>query len=133
MSDGLNRVTLIGNLGRDAELRSAKSGEPVLNFSISCAESYIDKTSGERKEKTEWVNCVLWGKRGESLAQYMLKGKTLAVEGSLRTSSWEKDGVKQYKTEVNVREILLLGGGDRQQRAKYEAPADDMSTDDIPF
>lgn len=109
MGNGLNRCTFIGNLAADPELRTTQSGQAVLKFRIGCTESYLDKNN-TRQEKTEWVSCTLWGKRGESLSRILEKGKQVYVEGSLSTSSYEKDGEKRYRTEVNVREVILLGG-----------------------
>lgn len=110
MADGLNRVTLLGNLGADPDLRFTKAGQGVLNLRIACSESWFDKESNERKERTEWVSVTVWGKRAEGLAKVLKKGDRICVEGSLRTSSYEKDGEKRYKTEVNATNIVLCGG-----------------------
>ena len=115
MSNGLNKVMLIGNLAADAELKTTQTGANVCKFRLACNESWIK--DGEKQDKTEWVSCVLWGKRGQALAQYLTKGKTIYVEGRLQTSSYEKDGVKHYRTEVNVGEVLLLGGGGQREHA----------------
>ncbi len=109
MAEGLNRVMLMGNLGADPELRYTQGGEAVLNMRLATTESYKDR-NGERKEKTEWHNCVLWGKRAEALSKFLRKGSSMFVEGSLRNSSYEgKDGQKRYKTEINARNIILTG------------------------
>ncbi len=114
MADGLNRCEFIGNLADDPELRSTSGGQAVLNFRIGWTESYTDKNNA-RKEKTEWVKCVLWGKRGEALARIMSKGDRVFVEGSMSTSSYDgTDGSKRYKTEINVRNVILCGGGRRE-------------------
>ena len=130
MANGLNRVTLYGNLGADSELRFTNSGMPVLNFRIATTESY--KKDEEWQEKTEWHSVVLWGKRGEALAKYLVKGKTVLIEGSLQTSSWEdKEGVKRYKTEINARNVILAGGG---KKSEDSDSADGTPVDDsIPF
>lgn len=122
MADGLNRVTLLGNLGADPELRHTQSGQAVLNLRIACSESWFDKESNERKERTEWVSVTVWGKRAEGLSKVLGKGDRICVEGSLRTSSYEKDGDKRYKTEVNATNIVLCGGGRRVSGAPESGP-----------
>lgn len=111
MADGLNRVMLLGTLGADAEQRFGQSGTCVLSWRMACNESWYDDKTKERKERTEWVSCVLFGKRAESLAKFMTKGAKFFVEGSLRTESYEKDGQKRYTTKVYVKEVLFAGGG----------------------
>lgn len=106
--DGLNRCTFIGNLGADGELRAA-GGDMVLNFRIGVTESYKDR-SGDRKERTDWIPCQIWGKRAEALAPMLTRGKQVYVEGNFRTRTYEKDGDKRYATEIAVREVILLGG-----------------------
>lgn len=153
MSDGLNRVTLLGNLGADPELRYTQSGEAVLNIRMATTESYLD---GEkvRKERTDWHNVTIWGKRAEALGKILVKGSSILVEGSLRTSSYEaQDGTKRYKTEVIARNVVLTGGrrgesggeGAARGRAPDDAPRADagrqaaadgdelLPDDDIPF
>ena len=126
---GLNRCAFIGRLGRDGDLKSTKSGESVLNFSIACADSYQGK-DGVRKETVEWVPCTLWGKRASALAAYLVKGQQVYVEGRFSTRSWEKDGAKQYKTEITVTDVKLLGGkrDGGQRTARDEGPAEDAAT-----
>ena len=109
MSDGLNRVYLIGNLGADPELRFTQDGTAVLSLRLACNESYLDRDKVSR-ERVEWVAVVVWGKRGEGLAKILKKGETIAIEGGLRTSSYEKDGAKVYKTEVHATNVVLMGG-----------------------
>lgn len=108
MSDGMNKVILLGNLGADPELRYTATGAPVLNLRLATNESYLDKNR-EQHERTEWHAVVIWGTRGEALSKILSKGSCVAVEGTLRTSSWEKDGLRRYKTEVHAREIFLTG------------------------
>ncbi|MEM1033082.1 MAG: single-stranded DNA-binding protein [Myxococcota bacterium] len=110
MAEGLNRVMLLGNLGQDPELRYTQSGSAVLNLRLATAESFVDR-DGNRQERTDWHNVVVWGKRAEGLSKFLRKGSSIFVEGSLRTSSFEgRDGQKRWKTEVNARNILLTGG-----------------------
>jgi len=106
----MNRCFFLGNLGADPELRFTQGGQAVLNMRMACTESYLDRDK-VRKERTEWVSVVCWGKRAEALAKILSKGSSLFVEGSLRTSSYDdRDGNKRYKTEVNATEIILTGG-----------------------
>jgi single-strand DNA-binding protein len=105
---------LLGNLGADPELRVTPSGQSVLKLRLATTESYLDKTN-TRQERTEWHSVTVWGKRGEALSKILGKGSSIFVEGSLRTSSYEKEGVKHYRTEVNANNIILAGrrgGGD---------------------
>jgi single-strand DNA-binding protein len=110
MSDGINRVTLLGNLGADPELRMTSGGSAVLKLRLAVSESYLDKNK-VRQEKTEWINVVLWGRRAEALGKLLAKGERVLVEGSMQTQSYEaKDGTKRYSTEVNAKNLVLLGG-----------------------
>lgn len=108
MSDGMNKVILLGNIGADPELRFTGSGIAVLNFRMATNESYVDRNK-ELQERTEWHTVVIWGARAEALAKILSRGACVLVEGGLRTSSYEKDGTKRYKTEVHAREICLTG------------------------
>lgn len=113
MADGLNRVMLLGNLGADPELRFTQGGQAVLNMRLATTESYLDRDK-VRKERTDWHNVVVWGKRGEALAKILTKGSSVFIEGSLRTSSYDdRDGNKRYKTEINAINILITGGRGR--------------------
>jgi single-strand DNA-binding protein len=109
MSQGLNRVMLLGNLGADPELRYTAANQPVLNLRLATTESYLDKDK-VRHERTDWHDVVVWGARGAALAKILAKGSSVFVEGSLRTSSYDdRDGNKRYRTEVVVRDLLLTG------------------------
>ena len=120
MSDGMNKVMLLGNLGADPELRFTPTGTAVLNLRLATNESWLDK-EGKKQERTEWHSVVVWGNRAEALAKILTKGACVLVEGGLRSSSYEgKDGVKRYKTEVFARDICLT-----PKRAASIAPVDE--------
>jgi single-strand DNA-binding protein len=107
MSRGINKWIGIGHLGRDPETRRTQGGDAVTSFSIAVSESYKNK-QGEQVDKTEWVNCVTFARLAEIAAEYLRKGSKVYIEGKLQTDSYEKDGVKQYSTKVNVRELQML-------------------------
>lgn len=134
MAEGLNKVMLLGNLGADPELRMTSGGQAVLNLRVACSESYLDKDK-QRQERTEWVSVTVWGKRGEALAKLLTKGSRVFVEGGLRTSSYDKDGEKRYKTEVVASNIILCSSkatsqGQRPEGGGVFSVAND---DDLPF
>src|SRR5438128_3834143 len=107
----VNKVILVGNLGRDAELRYTPGGAAVATLNMATTEVWNDK-GGQRQEKTEWHRIVLWGKTAESLNEYLTKGKQIYVEGRLQTRQWDdKDGNKRYTTEIRGDRIVLLSGG----------------------
>src|SRR5262245_11707246 len=109
----VNKVILVGNLGRDAELRYTPGGAAVATLNMATTEVWNDK-QGQRQEKTEWHRVVLWGKSAESLTEYLTKGKQIYVEGRLQTRQWDdKDGNKRYTTEIRGDKIVLLSGGGR--------------------
>ncbi len=110
MAEGLNKVMLLGNLGADPELRVTPGGQAVLKLRLATTETYLDRNQ-TRQERTEWHQVTLWGKRGEALAKFLTKGERIFVEGSLRTSSYEKDGEKRYRTEVVASNVILGGRG----------------------
>lgn len=110
MARGVNKVILIGNLGKDPEVRYFPSGDAVANATLATTESWKDKQTGEQKDATEWHNLVFPGKLGEIAGKYLKKGSKVYVEGSLRTRQWEKDGIKRYTTEIRVAEMQMLDG-----------------------
>ena len=148
----VNKVILVGNLGRDVELRYTPGGTAVATLNMATTEVWNDK-SGQRQEKTEWHRVVLWGKPAETLAEYLVKGRQVYVEGRLQTRQWDdRDGNKRYTTEVRSDRVVLLGGrgaesgaapgqggaprGDRpDQPAPTPAPdgGGELTEDDIPF
>ena len=103
MARGINKVILIGNLGRDPETRYTQGGSAVTNFSVATSENWRDKQTGENQERTEWHNVVCFARLAEIAGEYLKKGSKVYIEGSLRTSSWEQDGQKRYRTEVMAR------------------------------
>jgi single-strand DNA-binding protein len=128
----VNRVTLLGNVGKDPEVRAAPSGSTIANFSIATTDRYKDK-AGEWKESTDWTNVASFGKLAEIVRDYVHKGSPLYVEGKLRTRSYEKDGQKQYRTEVIADNIVLLGSGKPSEHAAEAVVEQEMDTSDIPF
>ena len=140
----VNKVILVGNLGRDAELRYTPGGAAVSTLSLATTEVFKDR-EGQKKEDTQWHRVILWGKTAESLTEYLTKGKQIYVEGRLQTRQWDdKDGNKRYTTEIRGDRVVLLGGGggrgapaDRGESAGGHAPAPESSEpltdDDIPF
>ena len=143
----VNKVILVGNLGRDAELRFTPGGAAVATLNMATTEVWNDK-QGQKQEKTEWHRIVLWGKQAESLQEYLVKGKQIYVEGRLQTRQWDdKDGNKRYTTEIKADRVTLLGGGGGGRsggmerggghaagsQAQDEPPMEPMTDDDIPF
>lgn len=108
---GVNKVILVGRLGKDPEVRHLENGATVANFSMATSEVYRDRQTGEKREQTEWHNVVLWRGLAEVAEKYVKKGDMIYVEGKLRTRSWEKDGVTRYTTEVVGDNMTMLGGG----------------------
>src|SRR5205807_8208453 len=111
MAKSLNKVMLIGNLGKDPEVKFTPGGVPVAKFSLATNERFKDK-SGEWQDRTEWHNIVAWQRLAEIVGEYVKKGSKLYIEGSLRTSSWEdkQSGEKKYRTEIVAQDLVLLGG-----------------------
>lgn len=113
----VNKVILVGNLGKDAELRYTPSGAAVASISVATTESWKDK-GGQKQEKTEWHRVNLWGKMAEALSEYLTKGKQVYLEGKLETRKWkDKDDNDRYTTEVRADRLVLLGDGRRENRA----------------
>jgi single-strand DNA-binding protein len=147
MSEGLNRVMLLGNLGADPELRATQSGTMVLHMRLATTEMYFDKDKVKQK-RTDWHSVTVFGKRAEALGKILKKGETIFVEGCLQTSSYDdRDGNKRYKTEVIANNVILSGRGcapqDEQPRGRQPSmrnspPAEDASggygaDDDVDF
>ena len=144
MARGVNKVILIGNLGADPEVKYTPSGVPVANFNLATTESWTDRSSGERQERTEWHRLVLWRRLAEIAGQYLKKGSKVFVEGKLQTRSWDdQNGQKRYTTEVVVNDMQMLdgrgdaGGGEWTGNAGSApppaAPPSQEEDDDLPF
>lgn len=142
---GVNKVILIGNLGADPEVRHLQNGVSVANFRIATSETYKDKTTGEKREVTEWHNVVAWRGLADITEKFLRKGSKVYVEGKLRTRKWEKDGIDRYTTEILADEMTLLDrpGGERAPETTPRAAAAVPSAapamtaqndlDDLPF
>ena len=136
----VNKVILVGNLGRDPEVRYTSSGTAVANFTMATTDRWSDP-SGERKERTEWHRIVVWAKQAEIVGEYLRKGRQVYVEGSLQTREWtDRDGNKRYTTEVKAINFQMLGrrGDDDGAGARRESTAvadsgGGFEDDDIPF
>ncbi len=117
MGRGLNKVMIIGNLGRDPEMRYTPSGKPVTSFSLASSRTWVS-ADGERREETEWFNVVAWGNLAEICNQHLVKGQQVYIEGRLQTRCWEDDnGQRHFRTEVVANEMIVLGN-----RVRDEAP-----------
>lgn len=121
---GINKVIIVGNLGRDPEIRYMSDGTAVTNFSVATSDTWKDKQTGEKREKTEWHRIVAWRQLGELCGKYLSKGRQVYVEGKLQTRSWEKDGVTHYMTEIVASEVQFLGArSDSGGQGGYGGPA----------
>jgi single-strand DNA-binding protein len=130
MVKGLNKVMIIGNVGRDPEMRYMPSGRPVTSFSVATTRSWTS-SEGEQREETEWFNVVAWGKLAEVCKQLLSKGRQVYVEGRLQTRSWEdSEGKKRYRTELVAREMIVLG--DRRVGSEASESTDE-SGEEFPF
>ena len=142
---GINKVIIVGNLGKDPEVTYVPSGAAVAKFSVATSETWKDKTSGEKKERTEWHRIVAWDKLGEICGKYLSKGRQVYVEGKLQTHSYDdKEGVKRYVTEIIAQDVQFLGGkgdssdagrsgGGPSQREPAGGRGPAGGEDDIPF
>jgi len=142
MATGVNKVILVGHLGKDPEVRYTADGKAITTLALATSESWRDKTSGEKVEKTEWHRIVAFGKLAEIMGEYLLKGSLAYFEGKLQTRKWQdQSGQDKYTTEVVANQMQMLGGkGDKPAAPKQEgfrkpkpAPEEDFKDDDIPF
>ena len=120
MSEGMNHVVLMGNLGADAELKSTSVG-PVLKFSLATTRVWLDKETNAKKEDTVWHRVTIFGRRGEALAKYLTKGTRVLVTGRIQTSSYEKDGQKRYSVDIICEDLVFAGGGERSPGSRPSA------------
>ncbi|MCJ7700648.1 MAG: single-stranded DNA-binding protein [Anaerolineales bacterium] len=130
MSRGLNKVMIIGHLGKDPEMRYTPSGRPVTTFSVATSRSW-NTTDGERKTETEWFNVVAWGSLAEICNQYLTKGQQVYIEGRLQTRQWEDDNGKRHSSvEIVANEMIILG---KRQLSKDSKTQEDLEEDEFPF
>ncbi len=139
MAGSLNKVMIIGNVGRDPEMRYTKNGDPVTSFSVAASRTWTTP-EGDRREETDWFNIVAWNKLAETCNQYVTKGRKVYIEGRLRTRSWEgQDGQKHYRTEVVAGQMILLDSRPRTEASRDSRepdivpPEGEVEPDDIPF
>jgi single-strand DNA-binding protein len=127
---GVNKQIVVGNVGK-SETKTTQAGETILSFSVAANEVWYDSNTKEKRERVEWINCVMFGKRAASVAQYVTKGKQVYVEGRQQTRKWEKDGNTHYRTECIVNDLQLLGGGNGKGRHEADASqgSDNTGTD----
>ncbi len=138
---GINKVILVGRLGKDPEVRYTPSGAAVANFTIATSEEWKDKDSGQKQERTEWHRIVAWRRLGEICGEYLRKGSQIYIEGKLQTKSWEdRDGNKRYTTEIIAQNMQMLGSANRGARTMDQGdpgfPVEEpisVPEDDIPF
>ena len=140
MSRGINKVILIGNLGADPETRHTQSGAAITTISIATSESWKDKQTGEKQERTEWHRVKFFGRLAEIAGEYLKKGRQVYVEGSLRTDKYtDKDGIERYTTGIIANEMQMLGTVDAGSKGRTERTEQPRTTggtlddDDIPF
>lgn len=149
MAKGINKVILVGNLGKDPEIKYTASGGAICNLTVATAESWNDKQTGERVEKTEWHRVVAFQRLAEIMGEYLKKGSQVYIEGKLQTRKWQdQSGADRYSTEIVANDMQMLGGrpdnaGGQQQAAgggfrkppaqQKATTADDFKDDDIPF
>lgn len=137
----VNKVIVLGRLGQDPELKYTPSGAAVCNFSVATSESWTDKNSGQKQERTEWHRVVVWGKLAELCNQYLSKGRQAFVEGRLQTRSWDdQEGKKNYTTEIVASTVQFIGGSSQPSQSSTnvdsasDVPSDaNFAADDIPF
>ena len=138
MSKGINKVILVGNIGADPDRRSTQGGTTITTLSVATSESWKDKQTGEKKERTEWHRVKLFGKLGDIAADYLAKGRQVYIEGSIRTDKYtDKQGVERYATDIIANDMQMLGGASggvkSSQKRSPEHSGENFKEDDIPF
>lgn len=132
---GVNKVILVGNIGKDPETRYTASGSAISTISVATSEKWKDKQLGQDKERTEWHRVQFFGRLAEIAAEYLTKGSQVYIEGKLRTDEYEKDGIKRYSTSIIADKMQMLGGktsGVKPAANESSTPVDDFD-DDVPF
>ena len=129
----VNNVMLLGNVGRDPEFKILSNGQPVVNFTLATTDRWYDKDTNQQKEATEWHSIVAFRKVAELIERHVHKGSQVYLEGRLKTRSWEKDGVKHFKTEVEVSKIEFLGKKEEPLKADKSYHSDRYNKDVAPF
>ena len=130
---GLNKVMIIGHLGKDPEIKYSQQGTAMVNFSVATSEEWKDKNSGEKQKKTEWHKIKAFGKQAEVMEKYLKKGSQVYLEGSLETRQYEKDGQDHYMTEIKVFKFEFVGGKSEQQAPQQSQPEPEIPDSEIPF
>jgi len=134
---GVNKVTILGNLGENPECKSTQDGKAIANISVATSEVWLDKNTGQKQERTEWHRIVAFGKLAEIMGQYLKKGSKVYIEGSLKTRKWQaQDGTDRYTTEIMASELQMLDSkpeGAQAPRASAPASFDDLEDDSIPY
>jgi single-strand DNA-binding protein len=147
MARGINKVIIVGTLGDDPKTRYTAAGSAVTNISLATNESWTDKQTGQKQERTEWHRVKFFGRLAEIAAEYLKKGKQVYIEGSLRTDKYtDKDGIERYSTDIIASEMQMLGGNDQQGHGKQDRqqarqqparqtppPASNFEDEEIPF
>lgn len=134
MAKSLNKVQIIGNVGRDPEVKYTQNNTPVANFSVATSESWKDKNTGEWQEKTEWHRVVAWRYLAEKVERYVKKGTTIYVEGALETRKWtDKDGNEKYTTEIKATDLFPIGSKGEARQAEDRRAGPDNDDDSLPF
>lgn len=129
----LNKAQIIGNLGKDPELKYTPSGKAVASFSVATSEKWKD-AEGNQQEKTEWHNVTAWDKLAEVIGQYLKKGSKVYIEGKLQTDKWEKDGVTHYSTKIIAKDLIMLGGKtEKNEEQQSEQTVESTKEPDLPF
>lgn len=135
----VNRVTIIGNLGKDPELRHTNAGQEVCSLRVATSRAWTDKASGQRKEETEWFDVEVWGRQASACGEHLAKGRTVYVEGRLKTERWQKDGQERYRTKVIAENVRFIGGRGAPSSSAAPEPQDaggpdtGPGPDDLPF
>ncbi|MDG1237924.1 MAG: single-stranded DNA-binding protein [Flavobacteriales bacterium] len=134
MSGSVNKVILVGNLGKDPEIRHLENGAAVANFSIATSENYKDRKTGEKVSQTEWHNIVAWRGLAEIAEKYLKKGHKVYIEGKLKTRTWQdQDGNNRYSTEVITDNLTMLGNANQNEnKSNYTEPSNKLNTDKKP-